>query len=820
MNAETSCINTKALINYVKGKNPENLHLLFQPLEDAMHDVGDPEAFLSDANNWISIDLCRQIMEQTKRATSDEMATYKAGFESIRQKKLGYIERIFVRALFTPKHAIRRAQKINAKFNKSKSVEIISSSNSHALIRLHWFNDMPLTRDFCSFNKGVYAAMSCIWDLPPARLEEKTCYFKGGPYCEYEMWWDKKSLWKLLFRRSAVKREVLDSLIKEMERDKELLKQKYKQVAKLNVELEKKVASLMSLQEASQAVVSILDEQTLIQTIMNLLTWVIGFEMAILFLADEKQEKLHFAQAVGAVDDLVQRVKGYEIPLNRMTNILVRVAATGTPRFVKDVESSNLRKGNVILDLFQPQNFAAAPLIARNKVIGVLAGELPREHADMTETDLNLLMTFSNHIAIAIENARLYRDLERTYRSSVQAQKMEAIGTLAGGVAHDFNNILQAILGNISLLLYDLGNDEHRHYGKLKQIEKSGQRATDLVRQLLTFSRKGETQPRPLSLNFEVKEVKKLLSSTIPKMIDIELELDPKLRTIDADPVQVNQILMNLAVNARDAMPDGGKLVVGTENVVLDEDFCRNHPGLKPGWHVMLWVSDTGHGMEKSTKDHVFEPFFTTKESGKGTGLGLSTVYGIVKSHRGHIVCESERGAGTKFSVYFPALSKAGEDLEEPKRKETISTRGTETILFVDDETDTRQYGKDLLEQQGYTVLTAGSGEAALEIFAQERKHIDLVILDLIMAGMGGKRCLNEILKLEPETKVLIITGYAESEAVKEALHAGAREILTKPFRSDEIAQMIRGILDEKHRPATTTSLPSSRRGLRVVSSK
>jgi len=425
-------------------------------------------------------------------------------------------------------------------------------------------------------------------------------------------------------------------------------------------------------------------------------------------------------------------------------------------------------------------------------------------------------MAFSNQIAVAIENARLYRDLERSYVSSLQSQKMEAVGNLAGGIAHDFNNILQAVLGNVSLLLFDF-DEQSPHFPKLKQIESASERASGLIRQLLTFSRKGESQPRPLDLNSEVKEVNKLIASTIPKMIDIELQLDPELRMVDADPVQVNQILMNLAVNARDAMPEGGELVVGTKNVVLDEQFCRAHAGLRPGGHVMLWVSDTGHGIEKNTLDHIFEPFYTTKGPGQGTGLGLSTVYGIVKAHHGHIKCESERGVGTTFKVYLRALVKTEQALSEEIGEEYIVTRGTETILLVDDEAGTRKYGKELLQGYGYTILLAGSGEEALEIMTQAKSTIHLVILDLIMAGMGGKRCLQEIIKVKPQARVLITTGYADSEVVQQALEAGAMEVLNKPFRAHEMAKTIRRILDMTPISNQITAR-KSRSGLRVVS--
>ena len=414
MKPEVSCLNTKAYVDYVQARNPENLHLLWEPLKGRLPPDEDPERFLTDPNNWISVELNRDIMEQTKKATSDEMAVYKAGFESIRQRRLGYIERILVRAFLTPKHAFRKAQKINDKFNKTKKVEVVLASNTHGLVRLHWFKGLPLTRDFCLMNKGVYQAMLTVWDLPPARLKEKVCFFEGGPYCEYELWWEKRPLWKYFLRRCRVKREVHDSVLKEIKRDKDLIRRKYEQVAKLNVELEKKGACLASLQKASEAVVSSLDEQSLIQTIMNHLTSVIGFEWAMLFLVDDKRQELRFVQAVGAMDDSLERLKDDHISLERVSNIIAGVAATGIPKFVNDAGKASLPKGNMILIPFQPKNFAAAPLIARNKVIGVLAGEMPEDKAEMGESYLNLLMTFCNQIAIAVENARLYKDLART----------------------------------------------------------------------------------------------------------------------------------------------------------------------------------------------------------------------------------------------------------------------------------------------------------------------------------------------------------------------------------------------------------------------
>lgn len=375
-----------------------------------------------------------------------------------------------------------------------------------------------------------------------------------------------------------------------------------------------------------------------------------------------------------------------------------------------------------------------------------------------------------------------------------QAQKMEAIGTLAGGVAQDFNNLLQAILGYTQMLLFDR-KQEDPGFADLKGIEKAGMRASELTQRLLTFSRKVESQLRPVDLNQEIIQVEKLLQRTIPKMIDIELNLDHTLKTINADPTQMEQVLMNLAVNARDAMPDGGKLIIGTDNVVLNEKFCRIHIGAVPGTYVMLAVSDTGHGMHRDIVKHIFEPFYTTKEIGKGTGLGLAMVYGIVKNHSGYITCSSEPGSGTTFKIYLPIIEEAT-DAELEDEPETMPESGTETILLVDDESYIRDLGKRMLTRFGYTVLTAVDGESALALYREKKGRISLVILDLSMPGMGGERCLEELLRTDPGAKVIIASGYAVDEPKATVTKTRACGFVGKPYELKKLLKVIREVIE------------------------
>ncbi len=376
-----------------------------------------------------------------------------------------------------------------------------------------------------------------------------------------------------------------------------------------------------------------------------------------------------------------------------------------------------------------------------------------------------------------------------------QAQKMEAVGTLAGGVAHDFNNLLQVVLGYSELMLADR-DFPARYADDLAKIFRAAKNGADLVDRLLTFSRKTEFKPRPVNLNQRIEQLQKMLSRTIPKMIDIELALADDLAAINADPTQMEQILMNLAVNARDAMPDGGRLLIRTENVVLDEHYCKTHLGCKPGSYMLLSVSDTGEGIDKDTLQHIFEPFFTTKRPGEGTGLGLAMVHGIVEQHGGFIRCYSEPSEGTAFRIYFPALPSGempGKMIEQP-----IVRGGSETILIADDEEPIRDLGVRILTKAGYSVIMASNGKEALDVYRARGGEISVVILDLIMPEMGGSQCLEELLKINPDVKVIIASGFSVNAQTGSALESGAKGFVNKPFNISEMLRTVRKVLDEE----------------------
>lgn len=378
-----------------------------------------------------------------------------------------------------------------------------------------------------------------------------------------------------------------------------------------------------------------------------------------------------------------------------------------------------------------------------------------------------------------------------------QAQRLETVGTLSGGIAHDFNNLLYIISGNIELL-----KDQARPEDKelLQEIYSATQKGTDLVKKILTFSCKAEYNLQPAQCNGIIKKLIPMLERLIPKTIKITLDLAEDVYTVNADPGSIEQVLMNLVTNAKDAMPDGGKLFIKTENGLMDKAFQEKYLrtiNLKVtnDRYVILSVSDTGHGMDNKTREHIFDPFFTKGKTQKGTGLGLSIVYGIVKAHNGFIFCDSKINKGTTFKIYLPAID---EPALYPKKEKDISTplSGKETILIVDDEKSVLNVTELMVERLGYKTISTDSGRAALDIYTEKYNEIHLILLDLNMPGMDGKRCLKELLKINADAKVIILSGYAEECLIKDTLDKGAKAAIVKPVGMADLSKSIRKVLD------------------------
>ncbi len=912
MERHNNCINTKAIIDYVEERDPLLVEPLLKGLSQQLDGVTNSKEFLCDPNNWVSSHILILLYQRVKELLGKEDVVFDIGFDSVAKRRLGYIQRVLFFAFRNHGRTLRRLQSLNDKFNRNKEVQLAELNRDGAVVRLKWFRDIPMTRDFCLMNRGVYTAVPVVWNEPPLHLEERKCYFQGDDYCEYHLSWKRKPSIKRLLLQVIAPWRLAKATIQELEQDKELLREKYAEVRGLNIQLKSQLDRLVSLQEASKAILSTLDIDELLTLILQGLVDVSVLDRAAIFLVDEEREELFFAHAVGTDPSYVEDVRSYSVPLTKEANILARVVQTGEPELVDDVAASNINKENPLIKRFQPEAFIALPLKVRGKVLGVLVGDQEKSGGKVISTEKDFLISFSNQIAIAIHNANLYRKLEeseRQYRELVEnahegiwvvdenglitfanqrlsailgydemlgrninelvpsdkkrvllnllvqnmrglvaqeeiemlcndgklvsaiissvpviegdrykgsfamvtditdkkrmetkllhQQKMESIGTMAGGIAHDFNNILTGVLGYASLLKHRL-QEEPETQRFVEIIESSSLRAADLVRQLLAFSR--GTQPEDLQVvypNRVIRETARLLESSVGKDVVLELDLNPHIPPIAANATQVQQAILNLCLNARDAMPNGGKISISTAEVDLDGDLAAAYQDLaaEPGKYICIRVADDGSGIPEENLDKIFDPFFTTKEVGKGSGLGLAMVYGIVQNARGYVQVQSEEEKGTEFNLFFRVAS--GKEQEPTLGQLKPGLEGNETILLVDDEPMVRDLGTEILRGYGYQVVEAADGVEALEIFNHKRAEIDLVILDLLMPKLSGKETLERLRQLDSTLKILICSGYGTREPESQLL-AGDRQtpLVHKPFKPEELVYAVRKILD------------------------
>lgn len=423
MEKHHSCLNTRAIIEYFQENMPIEVPRLFTGLGSEIEGLADPQEFLMEINNWVSSDVVTKMFENAKVITKDNEVAFKMGFESAARKKLGYVQRIIMFACKNPRSTLKRVQAINDKFNKNKRVELVATTRDSAVIRLHWYKGIPSTVDYCSFNKGIYSGIPTIWDLPPATLHETKCFFQGDDYCEYHFKWQKKFFIREVLLRLMVPWRALNYTIEELERDKELLKRKFDEIHRLNIQLKEKIDQLICLQETSTAALSVLHLEKLLQVTLRLLINSAKLDRAGILLLDEKGEVLALTCAEGISPEIFNRIKNYQIPITKVDNIIARVAMTGIPVVIQDVAQSKLNMNNPLIQFFQPKAFILVPLTVRGKVIGVLMADRVHEEATITDGDREFIVSFANQIAIALENAILYRKIavsERKYRELVE----------------------------------------------------------------------------------------------------------------------------------------------------------------------------------------------------------------------------------------------------------------------------------------------------------------------------------------------------------------------------------------------------------------
>ena len=478
-----------------------------------------------------------------------------------------------------------------------------------------------------------------------------------------------------------------------------------------------------------------------------------------------------------------------------------QVAATGRPLLLRDPAShpSILPDHAAAMRRLGYQGLLTVPARIGDRVVGVLSFLTRREEGFSTE-DMAIAIAFASQAAIALENSRLLHESRRAYDELAQAQgqleqaqKMDAIGRLAGGVAHDFNNLLTVILGRTDIILRQVKPEDPIRRG-IELIQRTAGRAAELTKQLLAFSRKQVLEAVVLDLGAVTTDMKEMLARLIGEDIALVTNSAPGLGHVKADRGQIEQVVMNLAINARDAMPQGGHLIVETENVDLDAEYVRRHMGARSGPHVMLAVSDSGVGIPREHQRHIFEPFFTTKEQGKGTGLGLATVYGIVNQSGGHVWVYSEPGRGATFKVYLPRVG----DRVEPATPRRVGSGpgGTETVLLAEDDPAVREIASAVLQGKGYRVLRAPDGQTALEMAGAHEGAIGLLLTDLVMPGMTGRELAEALAAARAGMRVLFMSGYTDDAVVRHGVLASGLPYLQKPFSPDDLARKVREVLD------------------------
>ncbi len=479
------------------------------------------------------------------------------------------------------------------------------------------------------------------------------------------------------------------------------------------------------------------------------------------------------------------------------------VASTGAPLRLDDVTDDPrlIPAHRAAVKRLGYRAFLGVPIRVGERVTGVLSIRT-RRPSGFSKEDETIATAFASQAATALENTRLFREVQlaaeevsRAQQTLLQAQKMDAIGRLAGGVAHDFNNLLTIIHGRCEILLRRLEPGSKPHQD-LDLIQRTAHRAAALTKQLLAFSRQQVLQPRVLRLNAAVGESVSMLQRLIGEHITLTTVPGARRDRVKADPTQLEQVLMNLAINARDAMPQGGRLTIETADVDVDESFAREHPGAGTGPHVRLSVQDDGIGMSAEIQARIFEPFFTTKDKGRGTGLGLSMVYGIVKQHGGYVGVRSEEGGGTTFEIYLPCAGVTDDTRAEPGAERGDASRGSETILLVEDEADVRELTREILEMAGYTVLEAARGAEALRLCREFARPIDLLLTDVVMPQMSGPELARQIAVLRPGTKIVYMSGYTDDALGHHGVLDPDIILLPKPFTPESLMQRLRRALD------------------------
>lgn len=655
MERETSCINSRSIINYMRAHNNGDCSELLRDLDSEIDSLSDPESFLRDPNNWISCAVISKLYKKARLILHDERVAYKIAKYAIENSSLGYIQKVFVKAFWSSKKGFKHAQKINDKFNRSKKVEIVELGRNRAVVRLHWDSSMKLSKDLCLFNQGIYTFLPTIWTGRPYTLKEECCYFDDDvPYCEYHIKWKLQNRVNEYFSRFFTSRTMLKDIIVEQEKDKEIIEQKYDEVNRLNAELNYKIKQLLAIQDTGKAIVSVLDLKQLLTLIMNILSNICQINRAVIMLVNDEKGCLQYMYGVGFDGEVPQEIRNYTVALDRLSNIMARVVSTGQTEYIPNIKNSTLKKKNIILKSANPTSAFVVPLITRSKVIGIIATDAVDEDGIPRETR-ETMEIFAPQIAIAIENAKLYNrligqmeELKRSQALLSRAEKLSFLGNMAARLAHEIKNPMTAIGAFIQMLPQKYDDEEFRTEFYEIAMEETA-RINNLIAELMDLAKTRE-------LHFELNDVNELIDKMIfltsphskSKHIDIVRNYSPDMGQIWMDSEKIKQVILNLLSNAIDFTPDGGRIEFTTKIIMKSGK----------GEAVQIVIKDNGPGIPQPIIDKVFDPYFTTRHKSSihnGTGLGLFIAHKNMQDHGGTIEVKSKvDDEGTTFTLTLP----------------------------------------------------------------------------------------------------------------------------------------------------------------------
>ncbi len=651
MEREISCINCKAILDYFEENSESECSDLTCRLDPEIDAQPDPEKYLRDTNNWVSCEVVAKLWERLRLHFGNERVAYEVARYAVERTIFGYAQRIIVKAFWSYKQALKHAQKINDKLNRSKTIEIVEIRRNQAVVRLHWNQDMGVSRDMCIYNQGAYTYMPLIWGSRPLRLREECCSFDGAPYCEYHLKWPTRNRFHEIFSRFFTSTTVLMETVKEMEEGKRVIQQKYEEVNRLNRALNRKIRQLLAIQDTGKAILSVLDLEELLAVIMNLLSGVCQINRALIMLVNKESEALEPISSLGFDGDFAEEIKHYRVPLKRVSNILARVVSTGQPEYVAEIRNPVLQEG--LLTEGKATSIYAVPLITRSKVIGLIATDaingdgVPRETRETLEV-------FAPQIAIAIENARLYsrlkaqmNELKRSHSLLSRAEKLSFLGNLAARLAHEIKNPMTAIGTFIQMLPQKFDDEEFRR-GFYEVAMEETARVNNLISELLDLA--GTKEP-----HFELNDLNGLIEKMIllispqsrVKKIEVTRQLDPEIDAVRIDSEKMKQVVLNILCNAVEFTHEGGRIEVSTE--------IRREGGKED--RILISIQDNGIGIGPDMVDKIFDPYFTTKRRSdmhSGTGLGLFIAHQNMLAHGGTIEVKSEVGVGTAFTLTLP----------------------------------------------------------------------------------------------------------------------------------------------------------------------